>query len=114
MANIFQETITPDKPKVLDGERVYVYVPRATLDTPGIASYDKDDFVLNNGKVHLAKDIDEEIAKHNVDPDAHKNLFDTKVDKNVTKLATISKITAIYMKKINLNLPYPYTKMNLS
>ena len=81
MANIFQETITPDKPKVLDGERVYVYVPRATLDTPGIASYDKDDFVLNNGKVHLAKDIDEEIAKHNIDPDAHKNLFDTKVDK---------------------------------
>lgn len=81
MANIFQETITPDKPKVLDGERVYVYVPRATLDTPGIASYDKDDFVLNNGKVHLLKDIDEEIAKHNIDPDAHKNLFESKVDK---------------------------------
>lgn len=83
MANIFQESITPDKPKVLEGERVYVYVPRATLDTPGIASYDSKDFILNNGKVHLAKDIDEEIEKHNVNPDAHKEVFNTKVDKVV-------------------------------
>lgn len=81
MANIFQESITPDKPKVLEGERVYVYVPRATLDTPGIASYDSKDFILNNGKVHLAKDIDEEIEKHNINPNAHKEVFNTKVDK---------------------------------
>lgn len=81
MANIFQESVTPDKPKVLEGERVYVYVPRATLDTPGIASYDSKDFILNNGKVHLVKDIDEEIEKHNVNPNAHKEVFNTKVDK---------------------------------
>ena len=71
-----QFSVTPDKPKVLEGERVYVYVPRATLDTPGIASYDSKDFILNNGKVHLAKDINEEIEKHNTKKTLHfANLF---------------------------------------
>lgn len=51
--NIFQQQITPIKPKVLEGERIYVYVPKATKDTPGIASFNKRDFGVNNGQVSL-------------------------------------------------------------
>lgn len=53
MPNIFQEQITAEKPKSLAEERVYVYVPRATADTPGIASFDSTYFRLNAGKVYL-------------------------------------------------------------
>ena len=51
--NIFQRTIVPEKPRILSEERVYVYVPRATNDTAGIASYESTDFLVNNGKVNL-------------------------------------------------------------
>ena len=51
--NIFQNQITPVKPKVLEGERIYVYVPTATKDIQGIASYNTRDFGVNNGHVSL-------------------------------------------------------------
>ena len=53
MANIFQEQITAEKPKGLAEQRVYVYVPRATSDTPGIASFDSKYFALNAGHVDM-------------------------------------------------------------
>ena len=53
MANIFQQPIRPVTPKVLPEERVYVYVPRATKDTPGIASFEERDFNINAGHVTL-------------------------------------------------------------
>lgn len=46
--NIFQQSIVPVIPKILEGERIYVYVPLATEDTPGIASYNKDDFLISS------------------------------------------------------------------
>lgn len=67
--NIFQERITPDKPKVLTGERVYVYVPKAGIDesgkeTAGIASFNKDNFVVNDGKVNIHPDILNQIDEN--------------------------------------------------
>lgn len=53
MANIFQEQITAEKPKSLAEQRVYVYVPRATSSTPGIASFDSKYFALNAGHVDM-------------------------------------------------------------
>lgn len=53
MANIFQQPIRPVTPKVLPEERIYVYVPRATKDTPGIASFEERDFNINAGHVTL-------------------------------------------------------------
>ena len=53
--NMFQEQITPDKPKILQQERIFVYVPKATTTTRGIASFDDTDFRLNNGKVYFKK-----------------------------------------------------------
>lgn len=51
--NIFQQQITPIKPKVLESERIYVYVPTATKDIQGVASYNTRDFGVNNGHVSL-------------------------------------------------------------
>ena len=53
MANIFQEEVAAEKPKSLSQEQVYIYVPRATVDSPGIASYDENYFELDGGKVYL-------------------------------------------------------------
>ena len=55
MANNIFETITPVKPKVLAEERLYVYVPKATTTTKGIASYDSKDFELPSGVVKLKR-----------------------------------------------------------
>lgn len=51
--NIFQRNIVPEKPRILRDERVYVYVPKATNDSPGIASFKNEDFGVNDGKVSL-------------------------------------------------------------
>ena len=51
--NIFQSNIVPEKPRILREERVYVYVPKATSDSPGIASFKPEDFGVNDGRVSL-------------------------------------------------------------
>lgn len=52
--NIFQQRITPVKPKIIETQQIFVYVEEATNDKAGIASFDKDHFIVNNGKVELA------------------------------------------------------------
>lgn len=51
--NIFQQRVTPEKPRILRDERVFVYVPTASNDAPGIASFNSRDFGVNDGKVSL-------------------------------------------------------------
>ena len=51
--NIFQKAITPDMPRVLEGEQIYVYVPQATSTNAGIASYTNRDFKVDDGVVSL-------------------------------------------------------------
>lgn len=51
--NIFQKAITPDMPRVLEGEQIYVYVPRATSTNAGIASYNRDHFDVIGSEVSL-------------------------------------------------------------
>lgn len=51
--NIFQQGVVPVKPKVLNGERIFVYVEEATNTTKGIASYDANHFLVNAGHVTL-------------------------------------------------------------
>ena len=52
--NIQLKQITPVKPKILDKERIFVYVPVATTTSAGIAQFDADDFSVNSGKISLA------------------------------------------------------------
>ena len=51
--DIFQKSITPDKPKVLAEEQIYVYVPMATSTNAGIASYNRDHFDVIGSEVSL-------------------------------------------------------------
>ena len=51
--DIFQKSITPDKPRVLAEEQIYVYVPMATSTNAGIASYNRDHFDVIGSEVSL-------------------------------------------------------------
>ncbi len=53
MANIFQKQIAAETPSAHADQRIYVYVPPATSTSKGIAQYDTDEFVVNNGLVKL-------------------------------------------------------------
>ena len=61
--NIFQQQITPVKPKVLANERVFVYVPKATTSAIGIASYNERDFSVNKGQVSLVWPMQTQIEQ---------------------------------------------------
>lgn len=52
--NIFQQRITPLKPKVIETQQIFVYVEEATYDKAGIASFSNDHFIVNDGKVELS------------------------------------------------------------
>ena len=51
--NIFQQSITPVKPKILSSERIYVYSPIATDEVLGIAKFSATQFVVNAGLVTM-------------------------------------------------------------
>lgn len=61
--NIFQQSIVPNKPRILEQERVFVYVPKATKDAPGIASFNNRDFIVNNGHVQMTMPIQQQIEQ---------------------------------------------------
>lgn len=64
--NIFQTRIKPVTPKVLSQERVFVYVPEASNDEKGIASFNSRDFNVLAGKVSNRWPINQQIE--NEDP----------------------------------------------
>ena len=51
--NNMQQVVVPQKPKVIANERIFVYMPDASKDSKGIATYDERDFNVSNGKVSL-------------------------------------------------------------
>ena len=51
--NVFEALVIPDVPKSLDNSQQYIYIPFVTDTTPGIATYDDNDFIINMGKVFL-------------------------------------------------------------
>ena len=54
MADIVEQRITPNTPRVIDNQEVKVYVPVASSSQKGVAVYNSTDFVVdNNGKVRL-------------------------------------------------------------
>lgn len=95
--NIFQQQVTPEKPKVLAEERIYVYLPTAGENKKGIASFKSKDFVAPNGEVSLRWPMDmmvQQLANPTARPSLIKVLPDEFVNTNiVTKL--IHPITGI-------------------
>lgn len=77
--NIFQQRVTPEKPRVLRDERVFVYVPTASNEAEGIASFNSRDFGVNAGKVSLIWPMQmdvEQLADPTVGPSRIKVLDD--------------------------------------
>mgnify|MGYP002516386188 FL=1 len=60
--NVIYTVAVPEVPKVIPGEQLYVYVPRASFTNPGIAKFNKKEFTISaDGLVSLvAKFIREE------------------------------------------------------
>lgn len=67
MADIVEQRLTPNTPRVIDNQEVKVYTPIARTNQKGIASYDPKDFVIDNqGKVSLKNSL--EIQRKNANP----------------------------------------------
>jgi hypothetical protein len=47
------QVIVPESPNVIPGEQLYLYVPVATGDNAGIASFEEDNFELSEGHVKI-------------------------------------------------------------
>lgn len=45
--NIVNVMVIPDVPKVLPGEQLYVYVPKASFTFPGIIAYNNTQFRID-------------------------------------------------------------------
>lgn len=56
MINILQNPIRPELPKVMERQPLNIYVPAASTEAPGIASYNKDHFEISAGRVSLRED----------------------------------------------------------
>lgn len=52
--DIYEDAIVPETPKAIPNEQLFVYVPMATKDSPGIVMFDDDDFVVQpDGRVYI-------------------------------------------------------------
>lgn len=51
--NMIQQVVVPQKPKVIAEERIFVYIPTASKNSKGIASYKEQDFNITNSEVSL-------------------------------------------------------------
>lgn len=51
--NRLYSLLVPEKPAILAEERIFVYVPKATYNTPGIAKFDTEQFNVYEGEVSI-------------------------------------------------------------
>lgn len=85
--NDIEVIVVPEVPKVLSDEEIYVYIPTATNDKKGIASYDDTHFNVVNGEVSVKEEYftglrDATIEEHNQDEAAHP-FIQSKVEKGL-------------------------------
>lgn len=85
--NDIEVIVVPEVPKVLSDEEIYVYIPTATNDKKGIASYDDTHFNVVNGEVSVKEEYfkglrDANIEEHNQDEAAHP-FIQSKVEKGL-------------------------------
>lgn len=104
--NIQLKQITPVKPKVLDKERIFVYVPVATTTSAGIAQFDANDFSVNSGKISLAWPVQNMITS--ADPLARPSLTKVLDDEfvhtgNTTSITLNGKIYTNNTSEIKFN-----------
>lgn len=65
--NIVNVMVIPDVPKVLPGEQLYVYVPKASFTSPGIIAYNNTQFRIDGNFLFIREDYVSPGVKQKID-----------------------------------------------
>ena len=87
--NIVNVMVIPDVPKVLPGEQLYVYVPKASFTSPGIIAYNDTQFEINGNFLFIREDyvssgVQQKIAELKQYTDDKLQLKQDKEDNNIS------------------------------
>ena len=87
--NIVNVMVIPDVPKVLPGEQLYVYVPKASFTSPGIIAYNSEQFEINGDFLRIRDDyvspgVRQKIAELKQYTDDKLQLKQDKEDDNIS------------------------------
>lgn len=87
--NIVNVMVIPDVPKVLPGEQLYVYVPKASFTSPGIIAYNSEQFEINGDFLRIREDyvspgVQQKIAELKQYTDDKLQLKQDKEDNNIS------------------------------
>lgn len=84
--NVIEVIVVPEVPKVVSDEEIYVYVPIATNDTKGIASFDENSINVVAGVASVNDNYVNELIDIKVQA-----INDKKLDKKLDKLTTVGR-----------------------
>lgn len=87
--NIVNVMVIPDVPKVLPGEQLYVYVPKASFTSPGIIAYNDTQFRIDGNFLFIREDyvssgVTQKIAELKQYTDNKLQLKQDKEDNNIS------------------------------
>ena len=87
--NIVNVMVIPDVPKVLPGEQLYVYVPKASFTSPGIIAYNNTQFRIDGNFLFIREDyvssgVQQKIAELKQYTDDKLQLKQDKEDNNIS------------------------------
>lgn len=87
--NIVNVMVIPDVPKVLPGEQLYVYVPKASFTSPGIIAYNDTQFRIDGNFLFIREDyvssgVEQRIAELKQYADDKLQLKQDKEDDNIS------------------------------
>lgn len=87
--NIVNVMVIPDVPKVLPGEQLYVYVPKASFTSPGIIAYNDTQFRIDGNFLFIQEDyvstgVTQKIAELKQYADDKLQLKQDKEDNNIS------------------------------
>lgn len=87
--NIVNVMVIPDVPKVLPGEQLYVYVPKASFTSPGIIAYNDTQFRIDGNFLFIREDyvssgVTQKIAELKQYTDDKLQLKQDKEDDNIS------------------------------
>lgn len=87
--NIVNVMVIPDVPKVLPGEQLYVYVPKASFTSPGIIAYNDTQFRIDGNFLFIQEDyvstgVTQKIAELKQNTDDKLQLKQDKEDNNIS------------------------------
>lgn len=76
--NSIEQIITPEVPNVIENGQLYVYIPLATIENPGIAKFSNENFEIVNNTVYV------KLSSRAVNDEFGNNIKDTYQNKIVS------------------------------